>query len=126
MALEGGTLIMTRRMSFDFGCGEFHRDQRQQRLFIRRRAGAAATALAAAAKRATQALDSAKGAVGGANLDDLGSKAVAAASTLYRQGRELLSNSEEFTQAKEELSGAIKKILSRPSASPSPRASSLP
>jgi len=71
--------------------------------------GAAATALAAAAKRATQALDSAKGAVGAADLDDLGSKAVAAASTLYRQGRDLLSNSEEFTQAKEELTGAIKK-----------------
>ena len=75
--------------------------------------GAAASALSAAAKRATQALDSAKGAVAGADLDDLSSKAVAAASTLYRQGRELLSNSEEFTQAKEELSGAIRKNSAR-------------
>jgi ElaB/YqjD/DUF883 family membrane-anchored ribosome-binding protein len=71
--------------------------------------GMAATALSAAAKRATQALDSAKGAVAGADLDELGSKAVAAASTLYHQGRDLISNSEELTQAKDELSGAIRK-----------------
>jgi ElaB/YqjD/DUF883 family membrane-anchored ribosome-binding protein len=71
--------------------------------------GMAATALSAAAKKAAQALDSAKGAVAGADLDELGSKAVATASTLYRQGRELLSNSEELTKATDELSGAIRK-----------------
>ncbi len=69
----------------------------------------AATALSAAAKRATQALDSAKGAMAGADLDELGSKAAAAASTLYRQGREILSSNEELTQAKEELTGAIRR-----------------
>jgi ElaB/YqjD/DUF883 family membrane-anchored ribosome-binding protein len=71
--------------------------------------GMAAAALSAAAKRATQALGSARGAVAGADLDEMGSKAVAAATTLYRQGRDILSNSEELTQAKEELSGAIRK-----------------
>ena len=71
--------------------------------------GMAATALSAAAKRATQALDSAKGAVAGADIDELGSKAAAAASTLYRQGRDLISNSEELTQARDELTGAIRK-----------------
>ena len=71
--------------------------------------GMAATALSAAAKRATQALDSAKGAVAGADFDELGSKAAATASTLYRQGRELLSNSDELTKAADELSGAIRK-----------------
>jgi hypothetical protein len=72
-------------------------------------AEAAATALSAAAKKATQGLEAAKGALAGADLDELGSKAAAAASTLYRQGRDLLSNSEELTQAKEDLSGAIRK-----------------
>ena len=71
--------------------------------------GLASTALSAAAKRATQALDHAKSAVGGADLDVLGTKAVAAASAFYRQGRELLPNNEGLTEAKEELSGAIRK-----------------
>lgn len=71
--------------------------------------GMAATALSAAAKRAEHALESAKAAVAGSDLDELGTKAAAAASTLYRQGREILASSGELTQAKEELSAAIRK-----------------
>jgi ElaB/YqjD/DUF883 family membrane-anchored ribosome-binding protein len=66
-------------------------------------------ALSAAAKHAQQALDSAKGIVSGARLDEVGAKASATASNLYREGRELLASNEELSQATEHLSAAIRK-----------------
>jgi ElaB/YqjD/DUF883 family membrane-anchored ribosome-binding protein len=68
-----------------------------------------AAALSAAAKHAQQALDSAKGIASRAHLDDVGAKASAAASNLYREGRELLASNEELSQATEHLSAAIRK-----------------
>lgn len=64
-----------------------------------------AGALHAAAKHAQQAVDSAKGIVAGANLDE----AAETASNLYRQGRDLLAGNEELKQATEQLSAAIRK-----------------
>ena len=51
----------------------------------------ASSALSAAAKHAQQAMDSAKGLVAGANLDEVGARAAETASNLYRGGRELLA-----------------------------------
>ncbi len=68
-----------------------------------------AGALHATAKHAQQAVDSAKGIVAGANLDEAGAKAAEAASNLYRQGRELLAGNEELAQATEHLGAAIRK-----------------
>ncbi len=66
-------------------------------------------ALSAAAKQAQRAMESAKGLVAGAELDDLSVKAADAASALYRGGRDLIANSEELSQAKTQLSEAIRK-----------------
>jgi ElaB/YqjD/DUF883 family membrane-anchored ribosome-binding protein len=71
--------------------------------------GPSAAALSAASKHAQQALDSAKGIVSGARLDEVGAKASATASNLYREGRELLASNEELSQATEHLSAAIRK-----------------
>src|ERR1700741_3192347 len=68
-----------------------------------------AAALSAAAKTAQQALESAKGTASQTHLDDAAAKAAAAASDLYQQGRDRLANSEELSQAAEQLSGAIRK-----------------
>jgi ElaB/YqjD/DUF883 family membrane-anchored ribosome-binding protein len=79
-----------------------------------------AAALSAAAKHAQhaldsakgtaqQALDSAKGMAAQTHLDEVGSRAAAAASDLYQQGRDRLANSEELSQASEQLSAAIRK-----------------
>ena len=79
-----------------------------------------AAAVSTAAKTAQQALESAKGTAQHAldsakdfasqtHLDDVGAKAAAAASDLYQQGRDRLANSEELSQAAEQLSGAIRK-----------------
>jgi ElaB/YqjD/DUF883 family membrane-anchored ribosome-binding protein len=66
-------------------------------------------ALSAAAKRAQQAIDSAKELAAGADLDQLKSKAADAASTLYAQGRELIANTEDLTKARDQLSDSIRK-----------------
>jgi hypothetical protein len=66
-------------------------------------------ALSAAAKRAQLALDSAKGIVSGAHLDEVGAKATAKASNLYQKGLELLASNEDISQATEHLSAAIRK-----------------
>jgi len=66
-------------------------------------------ALESAKGTAQQALDSAKGIAAQAHLDDVGAKAAAAASDLYQQGRDRLANSEELSQAAEQLSEAIRK-----------------
>jgi len=66
-------------------------------------------ALSAAAKHAQQALDGAKELVAGADLDQLRTKAADAASTLYREGRDLLANNEELAKAKDQLSESVRK-----------------
>ena len=58
---------------------------------------------------AQHALDSAKGIVSQAHLDEVGARAAAAASDLYQQGRDRLASSEELSQATEQLSAAIRK-----------------
>ncbi len=79
-----------------------------------------AAALSAAGKTAQQALESAKGTAQQAldsakdiaaqtHLDEVGSRAAAAASDLYQQGRDRLASSEELSEAAEQLSGAIRK-----------------
>lgn len=70
---------------------------------------ASAAVLSAAAKRAQQALDSAKDIVTQAHLDDVGAKAAATASALYREGRDRLAGNEDLSQATEQLSAAIRK-----------------
>jgi hypothetical protein len=68
-----------------------------------------AAALSAAAKRTQQAVESAKDIVAQAHLDDVGAKAAAAASNLYREGRDRLAGNEDLSQATEQLSAAIRK-----------------
>ena len=70
-------------------------------------AGAALAAVAA--KHAQQAVESAKGLVAGANLDDVGARAAETASNLYRGGRDLIANNEDLSQAAENLSAAVRK-----------------
>jgi ElaB/YqjD/DUF883 family membrane-anchored ribosome-binding protein len=69
----------------------------------------ASSALSAARKHAQQALDSAKGLVAGANLDEVSSRAAETASNLYRGGRELLAGNEDLSQAADNLSAAVRK-----------------
>ena len=69
----------------------------------------ASSALSAATKHAQQALDSAKGLVAGANLDEVSSRAAETASNLYRGGRELLAGNEDLSQAADNLSAAVRK-----------------
>lgn len=68
-----------------------------------------AAALSAAARHAQQAVESAKGLAAQAHLDEVGAKAAAAASNLYREGRDRLPGNDELSQAAEQLSGAIRK-----------------
>ena len=64
-------------------------------------------AVSAVAKHAQQAMDSAKGLVAGANLDEVG--AAETASNLYRGGRELLAGNEDLSKAAENVSAAVRK-----------------
>jgi len=66
-------------------------------------------AVSAAAKHAQQAMDSAKGFVAGANLDEVGARAAETDSNLYRGGRELLAGNEDLAKAAENLSAAVRK-----------------
>jgi ElaB/YqjD/DUF883 family membrane-anchored ribosome-binding protein len=68
-----------------------------------------AAALSAASKHAQEALESAKGLVAGANLDEVGARATEAASNLYRGGRELLAGNEDLAKAADNLSAAVRK-----------------
>jgi hypothetical protein len=68
-----------------------------------------AAALSAAARHAQQAVESAKGIVSQARLDEVGARAAETASNLYREGRDRLAGNEDLTQAVEQLSGAIRK-----------------
>jgi ElaB/YqjD/DUF883 family membrane-anchored ribosome-binding protein len=65
--------------------------------------------LAAAAKHAQHAMDSAKDFVAGADMDQLRTKAADTASALYREGRDLVTNSEELAKAKEQVSESIRR-----------------
>lgn len=69
-------------------------------------------AFSTAARHAQHAMDSAKGIVAGADLDQLRTKAADAASAIYREGRELLA-SEEVAKAKDQLSELIRKQSAR-------------
>ena len=66
-------------------------------------------ALESAKGTAQQALDSAKGIASQTHLDDVGAKAAATASNLYRQGRDHLPRNEDLSEAAEQFSGAIRK-----------------
>jgi ElaB/YqjD/DUF883 family membrane-anchored ribosome-binding protein len=66
-------------------------------------------AAASVAKHAQQAVESAKGLVAGANLDEVGARAAETASNLYRGGRELLAGNEDLSKAADNLSAAVRK-----------------
>jgi len=83
-----------------------HRNDRNE---LQADQGSAGAALSAAGKQAQRAMDGAKGLVGNGDLDELGAKAADVASALYRSGSDLIANSEELSQAKTELSEAIRK-----------------
>lgn len=65
--------------------------------------------LSAAAKHAQQALGGAKEKVARADFDKPRTRAAEAASALYREGRDLLANSEELAKANDGLSQSIRK-----------------
>lgn len=69
----------------------------------------ASSTLSAAAKHAQHAMDSAKEFVAGADLDQLRTKAADTASALYREGRDLLADSEPLAKAGEQLSESIRR-----------------
>ncbi len=71
--------------------------------------GAAAAAISAAVARAEAALDQLKQALGEEELEDLGAKASAAAKALYREGQELLAQSEPLARAKTELTESVRR-----------------
>ena len=66
-------------------------------------------AVSAVAKHAQQAMDSAKDIVAGANLDDVRARAAETASSLYREGRDMLAGNEDLSKAADNLSAAIRK-----------------
>jgi ElaB/YqjD/DUF883 family membrane-anchored ribosome-binding protein len=65
--------------------------------------------LAAAANQAQQAIDSAKEYVAGADFDALRAKASDAASTLYKGGREILTNKDELAKATDQVAESIRR-----------------
>jgi hypothetical protein len=66
-------------------------------------------AVSAVAQHAQQAIDSAKGLVGGANLDEVGARAAETASNLYRSGRELIAGNDDLAKAADNLGAAVRK-----------------
>jgi ElaB/YqjD/DUF883 family membrane-anchored ribosome-binding protein len=66
-------------------------------------------AVSAVSKHAQRAMDSAKGFVTGANLDEVGARAAETASNFYRGGRELLAGNEDLAKAADNLSAAVRK-----------------
>jgi ElaB/YqjD/DUF883 family membrane-anchored ribosome-binding protein len=67
------------------------------------------SAAASVAKHAQQAMESAKGFVAGANLDEVGARAAETASNLYRGSREFLAGNEDLSKAADNLSAAVRK-----------------
>jgi ElaB/YqjD/DUF883 family membrane-anchored ribosome-binding protein len=63
----------------------------------------------AAARHAQQAMDRAKEVVVGTDFDQLRTKATNAASSVYREGRELFAHGDELTKAKDQLNESIRK-----------------
>ncbi len=68
-----------------------------------------AAAVSAAAKQARRAIETAKEIAAQAHLDEVGAKAAAAASSLYREGRDRLAGNDDLSQATEQLSAAIRR-----------------
>jgi ElaB/YqjD/DUF883 family membrane-anchored ribosome-binding protein len=66
-------------------------------------------AMSTVAKRAQQAIDSAKGLVAGANLDEVGARAAETASNLYRGGRDLIAGNDDLAKAADNLGAAVRK-----------------
>jgi ElaB/YqjD/DUF883 family membrane-anchored ribosome-binding protein len=66
-------------------------------------------AMSAVAKHAQQAMDSAKGLVAGANLDEVGARAAETASNLYRGGRDLIAGNDDLAKAADNLGAAVRK-----------------
>lgn len=62
-----------------------------------------------AAKRAQDALGAARDLVAGADLDQLRKKATDAATAVYQEGRNFVSNSLDLAKAKDDLRGSIRK-----------------
>lgn len=62
-----------------------------------------------AAKRAQEALEAARGLVTGADLDQLRKKATDAATAVYQESRNLVSNSPDLAKAKDDLRDSIRK-----------------
>ncbi len=54
-------------------------------------------------------MESAKGMVAGAHLDDMGARAAETASNLYRGGRDLIVGNEDLSKAADNLSAAVRK-----------------
>ena len=69
----------------------------------------ASSAVSAVARRAQQAMDSAKDLAAGAHLDDVDARAAETASNLYRGGREMLASNDELSKAADNLSAAVRK-----------------
>jgi ElaB/YqjD/DUF883 family membrane-anchored ribosome-binding protein len=65
--------------------------------------------VSAAAKQAQQAVDSAKEFVAGTDFDQLRAKASDATAALYRQGRDMISNSDELSKARDQFTDSIRK-----------------
>lgn len=65
--------------------------------------------LSAAAKQAKRAMESAKGLAAGADFSELGALAADTASTLYREGRDLVANSDELSKVQTQMTDAIRK-----------------
>jgi ElaB/YqjD/DUF883 family membrane-anchored ribosome-binding protein len=66
-------------------------------------------AVSAVAKHAQRAIESAKGFVAGANLDEVGARAAETASNLYQGGRELIAGNDDLAKAADNLGAAVRK-----------------
>jgi len=70
---------------------------------------AVAEAITEAVARAEKALEALKQALAGGKLEDVGTQAAAAASTLYREAEDLLAHSEALDQARTEVTRAVRR-----------------
>jgi ElaB/YqjD/DUF883 family membrane-anchored ribosome-binding protein len=104
-----GVLVQEVQMTWNDRAGSGEEPQDRSAAALSAAAQTAQQALESAKGTAQQALDGARGIVSQTHLDEVGSRAAAAASDLYRQGRDHLPDSEELAEAAEQLSGAIRK-----------------
>jgi ElaB/YqjD/DUF883 family membrane-anchored ribosome-binding protein len=68
-----------------------------------------AAALGAAVRRAEEALASLKQALDKGEIDEIGAKVAATASSLLREGEHLIEHNQALTSARRELGGAIRR-----------------